>query len=179
MSPRSFCHGTSFVDDGCLPGQGTQIWHFCHVRSGAKIGRNCILGQNVFVDEGAVIGNGCKIQNNVSVYNSVTLEDSVFIGPSVVFTNVINPRAFIERKHEFKRTLVKEGATIGANATIVCGVTIGRYAMIGAGSVVTKDVPEFGLAYGVPARLKGWVDEKGNPRSPLSWRSLKSMCLLI
>lgn len=155
-------HSTAVIDDGARVGSDTFIWHFCHVMPSAVIGSSCILGQNVFVDNNVKIGNGVKIQNNVSVYNGVILEDAVFIGPSVVFTNVINPRSFIERKHEFKPTLVQQGATIGANATIICGITIGEYAMIGAGAVVTKDVPAYALMTGNPARQSGWVDKDGN-----------------
>lgn len=155
-------HSTAVIDEGARIGNDTFIWHFCHVMPSAVIGSNCILGQNVFVDNKVKIGNGVKIQNNVSVYNSVTLEDDVFIGPSVVFTNVINPRSFIERKHEFKPTLVQQGVSIGANATIICGITIGEYAMIGAGAVVTKDVPAYAIMTGNPARQTGWVDKEGN-----------------
>jgi UDP-2-acetamido-3-amino-2,3-dideoxy-glucuronate N-acetyltransferase len=156
-----FVHESSYVDEGADIGEDTKIWHFCHIMSGAKIGKNCSLGQNVNVGSRAVIGNGVKIQNNVSVYDNVIIEDDVFCGPSCVFTNVINPRAFVERKHEYKRTIVKKGASIGANATIVCGVTIGEYALIGAGSVVTRDIPAYALAYGNPARVRGNVDENG------------------
>jgi len=158
-------HSTAVIDEGASIGAFTQIWHFCHVMPGAIIGAHCLLGQNVFVDNNVRIGNGVKIQNNVSVYNGVTLEDAVFVGPSVVFTNVINPRSFIERKTEFKPTLVKKGATIGANATIVCGIVIGSYAMIGAGAVVTKDVPDNALVLGNPAKQVGWVNEEGNKNS--------------
>lgn len=157
-----FKHESSYVDDGTEIGEGTKIWHFCHVMSGAKIGENCSLGQNVNVGSKAVIGNGVKIQNNVSVYDDVIVEDDVFLGPSMVFTNVINPRAFIQRKDEYKKTVLKRGCSIGANVTIVCGVTIGEYAMVGAGSVVTKDVPPYALVYGNPARVHGKVDEAGN-----------------
>jgi len=150
-------HETAVIDDGCDIGAGTRIWHFCHVMPGAVIGRDCVLGQNVFVGPGSKLGDRCKVQNNVSVYAGVECEDGVFLGPSMVFTNVINPRATIERKDEFKVTRVGRGATIGANATIVCGVTLGRYCMIGAGSVVTRDVPDFGMVYGVPGRLRGYV----------------------
>lgn len=136
-----FKHESSYVDEGAEIGEGTKIWHFCHVMSGAKIGEKCSLGQNVNVGGKAVIGNGVKIQNNVSIYDSVEIEDDVFCGPSMVFTNVINPRAFVERKTEYKKTVLKKGCSIGANATVVCGVTIGEYALVGAGSVVTKDVP--------------------------------------
>ena len=156
-----YIHDSSYVDEGAEIGEGTKIWHFSHIMGGAKIGKKCSIGQNVNVGSRAVIGNGVKIQNNVSVYDDVVIEDDVFCGPSCVFTNVINPRAFIERKHEYKKTIVKKGATIGANATIVCGVTIGEYALIGAGSVVTKDIPPYALAYGNPARVHGRVNESG------------------
>lgn len=155
-------HESSYVDEGAEIGEGTKIWHFCHIMGGAKIGENCSLGQNVNVGGKAVIGNGVKIQNNVSVYDDVIVEDDVFLGPSMVFTNVINPRAFVQRKNEFKKTLLKKGCSIGANVTIVCGVTIGEYAMVGAGSVVTKDVPPYALVYGNPAREHGKVDKEGN-----------------
>lgn len=155
-------HDTAKVDYGADIGKDVKIWHFTHVMSTAKIGDNCTLGQNVFVGNEVVIGDGSKIQNNVSIYEGVQLESDVFIGPSVVFTNVINPRAFIERKDEFKKTIVKKGASIGANATILCGVTIGAYAMIGAGSVVTKDVADFTIVKGNPARPFGKVDKEGN-----------------
>ncbi len=155
-------HESSYVDEGAEIGKGTKIWHFCHIMGGAKIGENCSLGQNVNVGGKAVIGNGVKIQNNVSVYDDVIVEDDVFLGPSMVFTNVINPRAFVQRKNEFKKTLLKKGCSIGANVTIVCGVTIGEYAMVGAGSVVTKDVPPYALVYGNPAREHGKVDKEGN-----------------
>lgn len=157
-----FKHESSYVDEGAEIGDGTKIWHFCHVMSGAKIGSNCSLGQNVNVGGKAVIGNGVKIQNNVSVYDDVIVEDDVFLGPSMVFTNVINPRAFVQRKDEYKQTLLKKGCSIGANVTIVCGVTIGEYAMVGAGSVVTKDVPPYALVYGNPVRVHGEVDKEGN-----------------
>jgi UDP-2-acetamido-3-amino-2,3-dideoxy-glucuronate N-acetyltransferase len=157
-----FIHESSYVDDGAVVGSGTKIWHFCHVLSGAQIGERCSLGQNVNVGSRAIIGNGVKIQNNVSIYDDVIIEDDVFCGPSCVFTNVINPRAFVERKDEYKKTVVKKGASIGANATIVCGVTIGEYALVGAGAVVTKDVPPYSLVYGSPARVMGKVDRDGN-----------------
>ena len=157
-----FKHESSYVDEGAEIGEETKIWHFCHIMSGAKIGSNCSLGQNVNVGGKAVIGNGVKIQNNVSIYDSVEIEDDVFCGPSMVFTNVINPRAFVERKTEYKKTVLKKGCSIGANATVVCGVTIGEYALVGAGSVVTKDVPPYSLVYGNPARVHGKVDKEGN-----------------
>ena len=143
--PGYKAHETAVIDDGCEIGAGTRIWHFCHVMPGAVIGRDCVLGQNVFVGPGSKLGDRCKVQNNVSVYAGVECEEGVFLGPSMVFTNVINPRATIERKDEFKVTRVGRGATIGANATVVCGVTLGRYCMIGAGAVVTRDVPDFGM----------------------------------
>ncbi len=155
-----FIHPSAIIDEGAQIGAGTRIWHFCHVMPTAIIGSNCILGQNVYVDNHAIIGNGVKIQNNVSVYHGVVLEDDVFVGPSAVFTNVINPRSFIERKTEFKNIVVKKGATIGANATIVCGLTIGEYALVGAGAVVTKDVQPYALVIGNPARQLGWVSEQ-------------------
>ncbi|MFZ9388785.1 MAG: acyltransferase [Chitinophagaceae bacterium] len=159
---RIFIHPTAVIDEGAQIGAGTRIWHFCHLMSQSKVGENCILGQNVFIDNKAVVGNRVKIQNNVSVYNGVVVEDDVFLGPSVVFTNVINPRSFIERKSEFKPTQVKKGASIGANATILCGVEIGTYAMVGAGSVVTGHVPDYALVRGNPARQSGWVSRAGH-----------------
>jgi len=161
MASNFYIHESSFADEGSVIGEGTKIWHFSHIMSGAVIGKNCSIGQNVCIASRAKIGNGVKIQNNVSVYDDVILEDDVFCGPSCVFTNVINPRAFIERKNEYKTTLVKKGASIGANATIICGTTIGEYAFIGAGSVVTKDVPPYALVYGNPARVQGKVNESG------------------
>jgi UDP-2-acetamido-3-amino-2,3-dideoxy-glucuronate N-acetyltransferase len=156
-----FAHETAVLDEGCRIGDGTRIWHFTHVMAEAFVGKNCVLGQNVMVANRVTIGDNVKIQNNVSVYEGVTCEDNVFLGPSVVFTNVINPRAFIERKHEFRPTLVKKGASIGANATIVCGHTIGQYALVGAGAVVTHDIPDYALVTGNPARQTGWVSEYG------------------
>jgi UDP-2-acetamido-3-amino-2,3-dideoxy-glucuronate N-acetyltransferase len=150
-------HESAYVDDGAQVGEGTRIWHFVHVMPGAVIGRDCSLGQNVVVMNGTRIGNRVKIQNNVSVYEGVELEDDVFCGPSMVFTNVINPRSHVTRKHEYRHTLVKRGASIGANATIVCGVTLGEYCFIGAGAVVTKDVAPYAIVTGVPARRTGWV----------------------
>src|SRR3989338_9065536 len=156
-----YIHPTAIVEKPCEIGKGTKIWHYVHIMKSAKIGENCQLGQNVFIDSMAEIGNRVKIQNNVSVYNCVKLEDNVFCGPSMVFTNVINPRSHISRKSEFKETLVKKGVTLGANSTILCGITIGAYAFIGAGAVVTKDVAPYALVYGNPARLNGWMCECG------------------
>lgn len=157
-----YIHPTAIVDAGATIGEGTKIWHFTHVMGTANIGSSCVLGQNVFVGNKVRLGNRVKVQNNVSVYEGVHCEDDVFLGPSCVFTNILNPRSFIERKEAFKPTLVKKGASIGANATIICGITIGRYALIGAGAVVTRDVPDFGLMVGNPARQKGWVSIHGH-----------------
>lgn len=154
-------HPTAIIDDGAQIGEGTRIWHWVHVCVGARIGAGVSLGQNVFIGNKVVIGDRCKIQNNVSVYDNVTLEEGVFCGPSMVFTNVFNPRSLIERKSEYRDTLVKRGATLGANCTIVCGVTIGEYAFIGAGSVVNKSVPAYALMVGVPARQIGWMSQYG------------------
>ncbi len=152
-----FVHSTAIVDAGATIGEGSRIWHFSHVMAGARIGRNCVLGQNVFIAKTAEIGDGCKLQNNVSVYDAVVLEPDVFVGPSAVFTNVKNPRAAVERKDRYDPTLVRQGASIGANATIVCGVTIGEHAFVAAGAVVTKDVASFAIVAGVPARRIGWA----------------------
>ena len=156
-----FVHSSSFVDDGAVIGAGSKIWHFSHVMPGAVIGERCNLGQNVVVMPGTRLGNNVKVQNNVSIYEGVVLEDDVFCGPSCVFTNVMNPRSHISRKTEYRQTLVRRGATIGANATVVCGVTVGEYAFIGAGAVVTADVPAYGLMVGVPARRVGWMCQCG------------------
>lgn len=158
---KYFAHNTAVIDDGARIGSGCRIWHFCHIMNTAEIGKNCILGQNVFLGSNTRIGDNVKIQNNVSVYEGVVCEDDVFLGPSMVFTNVINPRSTVERKNEFKLTHVKKGATIGANATIICGITLGEYCMIGAGAVVTKNVKPFALMTGVPARQTGWVSRNG------------------
>lgn len=160
--PDVFVHESAYVDEPADIGTGTKIWHFCHVMSGTKIGKGCILGQNVFVASGVVVGNNVKIQNNVSLYTGVTLEDDVFCGPSCVFTNVTNPRAEILRKDEYRPTLVRRGATIGANATIVCGTTLGAYAFIAAGALVRQDVPDYALMAGVPAVRKGWMSRHGH-----------------
>jgi len=154
-------HESAYVDDGAQIGEHTRIWHFCHVLGGAAIGARCSLGQNVVVMNGVRIGNNVKIQNNVSVYEGVEIEDDVFCGPSMVFTNVINPRSAVSRKDEYRRTMVRQGVSIGANATVVCGVTIGRFAFIGAGAVITRDVPDYALMTGVPARRSGWMSEAG------------------
>ncbi len=162
MEKDYFVHSSSIIDNGAVIGEDTNIWHFSHIMPQAVIGKKCILGQNIFIDNNVTIGNGVKIENNVSVYNGVQLEDNVFIGPSVVFTNIINPRSFIERKKEFKVTLIQKGATIGANATIICGITIGEFAMIGAGAVVTKNVSPHTIMAGNPAVFTGWVSEAGH-----------------
>lgn len=154
-------HPSAIVDEGAQIGEGSRVWHFVHVCAGARIGRNVSLGQNVFVGNRVVIGDDCKIQNNVSVYDNVTLEDGVFCGPSMVFTNVYNPRSLVERKSEYRDTLVKRGATLGANCTIVCGVTIGQFAFIGAGAVINRDVPDYALVVGVPGRQIGWMSQYG------------------
>jgi UDP-2-acetamido-3-amino-2,3-dideoxy-glucuronate N-acetyltransferase len=154
-------HPSAIVDDGALLGDGTHVWHFVHVSAGARIGQRCSLGQGVYVGNDVLIGNNVKIQNNVSVYDAVTLEDDVFCGPSMVFTNVFNPRAAVPRKAEYRRTLVRRGATLGANCTVVCGTTIGEYAFVGAGAVVSRDVPAFALVVGVPARRIGWMSRHG------------------
>lgn len=158
-----YAHETTVLDEGCRIGAGTKIWHFTHLMPEAVVGENCILGQNVMIANRATLGNNVKVQNNVSVYEGVTCEDEVFLGPSVVFTNVINPRAFIERKQEFRPTLVQHGASIGANATILCGHTIGKFALVGAGAVVTHDVPDYAVVTGNPAKQTGWVSEYGYP----------------
>jgi len=171
-----FAHESSYVDDGAVIGNGTKIWHFSHVMPGAVIGERCNLGQNVVVMPGARIGNNVKIQNNVSIYEGVELEDDVFCGPSCVFTNVMNPRSHVPRKNEYRRTLVKRGGSIGANATIICGVTLGEYAFIGAGAVVTADVPAYGLMVGVPARRVGWMCQCGERLHPSAGRAACDVC---
>ena len=159
--PAPFIHESAYVDEGAIIGAGTKIWHFCHVMPGAVIGERCNLGQNVVVMPGTKLGNNVKVQNNVSIYEGVELEDDVFCGPSMVFTNVMNPRSHISRKNEYRRTLVRRGASIGANATIVCGVTLGEYSFVGAGAVVTHDVLPYAVVTGVPARRKGWACQCG------------------
>ncbi len=171
-----FIHESAYVDNDVTIGKGTKVWHFCHVMSGAKIGSDCALGQNTFVAGGVRIGDKCRIQNNVSVYEGVTLEDGVFCGPSCVFTNDVNPRALHPKGGLYVPTLVREGASIGANATIVCGTTIGRQAFIGAGSVVTSDVPDYAIVYGVPARIRGWICECGTKLEFLGRRATCKDC---
>lgn len=171
-----FVHESSYVDDGAEIGAGTKIWHFCHVMPRAKIGERCNIGQNVLVSSDVTIGTNVKIQNNVSLYTGVIIEDDVFLGPSMVFTNVINPRSHVNRKDEYKTTLVRKGASIGANATIVCGTTLGRYCFVGAGAVVTKDVPDYALVYGTPARVRGWVCQCGEQLDFTGERAVCSIC---
>ncbi|UYZ58498.1 acyltransferase [Hymenobacter latericus] len=161
-APDYFAHPTAVLDDGCRIGAGTRIWHFCHVSSGAELGEGCSLGQNVFVAEGVRLGRNVKVQNNVSLYAGVECHDDVFIGPSAVFTNVRNPRAAVPRRHQYQATVLEQGVSIGANSTIVCGVHLGAYAFVGAGSVVTKNVLPYALVYGNPARQHGWVSQHGH-----------------
>lgn len=161
MDPEYFVHESSYADEGCEIGAGTKIWHFSHVMAGARIGERCNIGQNVVISPQVTIGNNVKIQNNVSVYTGVILEDDVFCGPSMVFTNVVNPRSHVSRKDEYRQTLVKRGASLGANCTVVCGHTIGAFAFVGAGAVITKDIPDYALVVGNPGRVSGWVCECG------------------
>ena len=161
MEDHYFVHPSAIVDEGALIGKGTKIWHFCHIMPKAQIGDGCSLGQNVFVASNVVLGSNVKVQNNVSIYEGVSCEDDVFLGPSMVFTNVNNPRSAVIRKHEYRKTIVKQGASIGANATIVCGNNIGKYAFIGAGSVITKEIPDYALVVGNPGRQIGWMSEHG------------------
>jgi UDP-2-acetamido-3-amino-2,3-dideoxy-glucuronate N-acetyltransferase len=162
QSNQYYIHPSSYIDEGCIIGKGTKIWHFCHIMPNCTIGENCNIGQNVVISPEVILGNNVKVQNNVSIYTGVTCEDDVFLGPSMVFTNVINPRSAINRKSQYAKTIVKKGATIGANATIVCGHNIGAYAFIGAGAVVTKDVPAYALVMGNPAKQTGWMSEYGH-----------------
>src|SRR6185312_12106520 len=166
MSAGYFAHPSAIIDQPCEIGEGTHIWHFCHVMRGARLGSGCVLGQNVFVAGGVVAGDRVRVQNNVSLYDGVEIEDDVFLGPSSVLTNVKNPRAGVSRRGRYERTLVRRGATIGANATIVCGVTIGRHAFVAAGAVVTADVPDYALVLGVPARRTGWMGRHGETLVP-------------
>jgi UDP-2-acetamido-3-amino-2,3-dideoxy-glucuronate N-acetyltransferase len=162
MEKEYFAHETAVIDEGCQIGRGTKIWHFSHVMSGAIIGENCNIGQNVVISSEVILGNNVKVQNNVSIYTGVICEDDVFLGPSMVFTNVVNPRSAVNRRGQYTRTLVKKGASVGANATIVCGHDIGEYAFIGAGAVITKEVPAYALFIGNPARHAGWMSEYGH-----------------
>ena len=169
-------HPTAVVDAGAKIGEGSRIWHWTHVCSGARIGRDCSFGQNVFIANDVLIGNNVKVQNNVSVYDAVTLEDDVFCGPSMVFTNVYNPRSAVTRKNEYRRTLIRRGATLGANSTIVCGVTVGEYAFVGAGAVVNHDVPDYALMVGVPARQIGWMSQHGEKLALPLTGDAKAIC---
>ena len=172
----TFVHETSFIDENVTVGEGTKIWHFSHILKDCKIGSDCSFGQNVVVGPNVIVGNKVKIQNNVSVYDGVTLEDGVFCGPSCVFTNVHNPRSEIERKHEYRKTLVKRGATLGANCTIVCGITIGKFAFIGAGAVISKDVTDYALIVGVPGKQIGWMSEYGEKLDLPLTGNAKTIC---
>jgi UDP-2-acetamido-3-amino-2,3-dideoxy-glucuronate N-acetyltransferase len=171
-----FAHESCYLDEGCVIGEGTKIWHFSHVMAGARIGRRCTIGQNVLVSPDVVVGDNCKIQNNVSLFTGVILEDDVFCGPSMVFTNVVTPRSHVSRRHDYQRTLVQRGATIGANATIIAPRTIGRYAFIGAGAVVTKDVPDHALVVGNPGRIVGWMCKCGAKLSATSRPPKRAVC---
>ena len=173
---QCFKHPNSIVDDGCEIGTGTRIWAGAHVMSGAKVGTHCNIGENCFIEAGVVVGNGVTIKNNVALYSGAMIEDDVFLGPSCVFTNVINPRAFISRKSEFLPTIVRKGASIGANATIICGCEIGRFAMVGAGSVVTRNVPDYALVYGIPAKICGYVCECGEKIEVVSEKACCPIC---
>ncbi len=161
MENTYYAHKTAIIDDGCIIGNGTKIWHFSHLMQGCQIGEKCNFGQNVFIAPNVVLGKNVKVQNNVSIYQGVECEDNVFLGPSMVFTNVKNPRSTVNRKNEYLKTLVKQGATIGANATIICGVTIGKFAFVGAGAVVSSDIPDFAIVVGVPAKIIGWMSQAG------------------
>ncbi|HYE87910.1 MAG TPA: acyltransferase [Vicinamibacterales bacterium] len=171
-----FIHESSYVDDGCVIGEGTKIWHFSHVMTRSRIGRRCNIGQNVVISPDVVVGDNVKIQNNVSVYTGVVLEDDVFCGPSMVFTNVVNPRSAVSRKDEYRQTIVKRGASLGANCTVVCGHSIGRYAFVGAGAVITKDIPDYALVVGNPGRIAGWMCECGVKLAPGSAPPKSACC---
>jgi UDP-2-acetamido-3-amino-2,3-dideoxy-glucuronate N-acetyltransferase len=173
MEKGCFIHPTAVVDEPAEIGEGTKIWHFTHIMAGVRIGKQCTIGQNVFIGSGVILGNNIKVQNNVSIFEGVIVEDDVFCGPSMVFTNVFNPRSFISRRKEFRKTLVRRGATIGANVTVICGNAIGQYAFIGAGSVVTRDVPDYALVYGNPGKPKGWVCQCAEE---ITFRSGKALC---
>ncbi len=171
-----FAHESAYIDEDVHIGEDTKIWHFSHIMTGAVIGNKCNIGQNVVISPGVILGDGVKIQNNVSVYSGVICENDVFLGPSMVFTNVINPRAFIEKKDEYKKTMIKKGASIGANATIICGNTIGSYALVGAGAVVSKDIPDFALVIGNPARVTGWVCKCGEKLTFYHGKAICNLC---
>ena len=171
-----FVHESSYVDEGAEIGKGTKIWHFCHVMPRSRIGERCNIGQNVLVSSDVIIGNNVKIQNNISLYTGVVVEDDVFLGPSMVFTNVINPRSHVSRKDEYRKTLVRKGASIGANATIVCGITLGNYCFVGAGAVVTRNIPDYALVYGSPARVRGWMCQCGEQLKFENDRAVCSRC---
>lgn len=173
-----FAHESSYIDKPCKIGDNTSIWHFTHIMKDSIIGERCNIGQNVFIASNVIIGNNVKIQNNVSLYEGIICEDDVFLGPSCVFTNVINPRSHINRKNEYKKTIIKQGATIGANVTIVCGHTIGKYALIGAGTVVTKDIPDYSLFFGNPGSFKGWICSCGNKLNSFDYNTIQSNKLL-
>jgi len=173
MEGKGFIHPNAAVDPGASVGTGVRVWAGAHIMAGAKVGRDCNIGENCFIEGGVTVGDHVTLKNNVALYDGVEVGDGVFLGPSCVFTNVVNPRSFVSRKSEFKKTLVKRGATVGANATIVCGRTVGRYAMIGAGAVVSRDVPDYALAYGCPARIRGWVCRCG---VKLDFRDGRSVC---
>lgn len=175
MGKEYFVHESSYIDEPCVIGKGTKVWHFTHIMPNCQIGNDCNIGQNVVISSGVTLGNNVKIQNNVSVYTGVICEDDVFLGPSCVFTNVINPRSHVSRKNEYKETLVKQGASIGANATIVCGNSIGKYAFIGAGTVVTKDVPDYALMVGNPARQLGWMCQCGEK---INFEAQHAVCMV-
>lgn len=172
----AFYHPQAIVDEGAIVGEGTKIWAGTHILRGARIGRDCNIGEHCFIEGGVIVGNGVKIKNNVALYTGVVCEDNVFLGPSCVFTNVVNPRAFIERKHEFQRTIIHIGASVGANATVICGCEIGRYALVGAGAVVTRNVPDYTLVIGVPARSAGHVCECGEPLQFSGYKAICSSC---
>lgn len=173
MGGTGFVHPRAVVDEGAKVGAGTRVWAGAHIMPGARVGRDCNVGENCFIEGGVTVGDGVTVKNNVALYSGAEIEDDVFLGPSCVFTNVVNPRSFISRKSEFKKTVVKRGASIGANATLVCGVTVGRYAFVGAGAVVSKDVPAYALAYGCPARVRGWVCRCG---AKLAFRDGQAVC---
>lgn len=173
MDGKGFVHPLAIVDEGAQIGAGTRVWAGAHIMPGARVGRDCNVGENCFIEGGVTVGDGVTVKNNVALYSGAEIEDGVFLGPSCVFTNVVNPRAFVSRKSEFKKTAVRQGASIGANATLVCGVTVGRFALIGAGAVVSKDVPAYALAYGCPARVRGWVCRCG---AKLDFRDGQAVC---